>query len=1008
MGLVLGAEFPEPYNSEKNGSGPMPAAAAAASFGLPEGFSVTVFAAEPDVRQPVGMAFDFKGRLWVAENYTYAERGVNFETNLMDRVVILEDRDGDGRAETRKVFWDQGRILTSVEPTHDGAYVLCPPHLLFVPDRDRDDVPDGPPEVLLDGFGTTTGNRHTFANGLKTGPDGWIWGRVGISSGARIGVPGTPDAERVEMRGGIWRYHPGRRVIEAVSHGTTNPWGLDWNEVGEPFFINTVIGHLWHAIPGAHFQRMHGDDVMARAYAFMAQHADHLHFDAGAGWTKSRAAGDGSLPTTIDALGGGHAHVGLMIYQGTNWPAEYRGDLYTLNLHGRRMNRERLERWGSGYVGRHRPDLLPVGDTWFRGVELLEGPDGGVYIADWSDTGECHEHDGVHRSSGRIYKVTHGKVGKVAVPDFERMGEMELAERVLDRNEWVSRMARRALATRAGGATAWTVAAELRGEYLEAKDSRRALRALWAVHGLKAATPDWLLARTGDEDEHVRSWAVRLLAENFAVNPTAAGGRSELAEAQSEKVLERLVRLAEQERSALVRLYLASALQRLPAGIRAQVATGLVGRAEDAADPNLGLLIWYGIEPLAKAAPEALVKIAKVSRIPVVRRHAARRLTEEILKGPQWIDALVKWAAGSGVKEQADVVTGMAEALRGWRRATPPDSWAALVEAVRAGGGESLVRRVQELEVVFGGGRAVEELMAVVRDRGADGLSRKAALQALVESRAPGTVKVLTEVLDDGELRMTTLVGLMELNVPEAPDLALARLQWLGLEERPTVIAALATRPAGARVLLEALRTGQLGRQDISAHQVRQMARHEDPVLRAALAGMWGALAVDSARRRVEIGRWKERLGTEVLAQADLSRGRQVFGNLCASCHRMYGEGGEVGPDLTGSGRASLEYLLENVVDPGAVVAEEQRLTVVTMGDGRVLSGLMRDVNERTLTLVMPGDRAVLPRTEVESVETLDQSAMPEGLLETVSEVEVRDLLGYLMHPRQVPMVGGQ
>jgi len=247
----------------------MTAAQAAASFQLPEGFVATVVAAEPEVRQPVAMAFDFRGRLWVAENYTYAENGVYFATNLMDRVLILEDRDGDGRAETRKVFWDQAQILTSVEPTVDGVYVLCPPRLLFLPDRNRDDVPDGEPEVILDGFNTTTGNRHTFANGLKSGPDGWLWGRIGISSGARIGLPGQADADRVEMRGGIWRYHPVRRVFEAVSHGTTNPWGLDWNAEGEPFFINTVIGHLWHAIPGAHYQRMHGDDVMSRAYALM-------------------------------------------------------------------------------------------------------------------------------------------------------------------------------------------------------------------------------------------------------------------------------------------------------------------------------------------------------------------------------------------------------------------------------------------------------------------------------------------------------------------------------------------------------------------------------------------------------------------------------------------------------------------------------------------------------------------------------------------------------------------
>ena len=410
--------FPEPYDSEKGKQPPMTADASAKSIRVPEGFGVTVVASEPDVRQPVAMAFDLRGRLWVAENYTYAESGVNFATNLMDRILILEDADGDGRAERRKVFWDQAQILTSVEPVVGGVYVLCPPRLLFIADTNRDDVPDGPPEVVLDGFTTTTGNRHTFANGLKSGPDGWLWGRIGISSGAKIGLPGQPESERVEMRGGIWRFHPKRRVVEAVSHGTTNPWGLDWNEVGEPFFINTVIGHLWHAVSGAHLERMHGNDVLPRAYALMPQIADHHHFDTGAGWTKSRPSADGAAASGSDGLGGGHAHAALMIYQGTNWPASYRGGLFTWNLHGRRANRERLERLGSGYVGRHEPDLFQTGDPWFRGIEMLQGPEGAVYVADWSDTGECHEHDGVHRSSGRIHRIAYGTPPPVTIPDL--------------------------------------------------------------------------------------------------------------------------------------------------------------------------------------------------------------------------------------------------------------------------------------------------------------------------------------------------------------------------------------------------------------------------------------------------------------------------------------------------------------------------------------------------------------------------------------------------------------
>src|SRR5690606_30316180 len=141
------------------------------------------------------------------------------------------------------------------------------------------------------------------------------------------------------------------------------------------FFINTVIGHLWHGIHGAHMKRMHGQDLNPRVYLQMDQIADHYHWDTGGSWTDSREGAKGSA--TADALGGGHAHVGMMIYQGINWPESYRGKLFTLNLHGRRLNVERLERRGSSYVGKHEPDMLKTEDPWFRGIDLTYGPDGG-------------------------------------------------------------------------------------------------------------------------------------------------------------------------------------------------------------------------------------------------------------------------------------------------------------------------------------------------------------------------------------------------------------------------------------------------------------------------------------------------------------------------------------------------------------------------------------------------------------------------------------------------------
>jgi len=300
--------FPEPYNSERELGEPLSPAAALASLKLPDGFTASLFAAEPQVQNPIAAAVDAQGRIWVAENYTYAERTQRFDLQLRDRVVVLEDLDGDGQADRRTVFTDSVQMLTGIAVGQGGVWLMCPPQLLFLPDANDDLVPDGPPQVKLDGFHVARENYHNFANGLSWGPDSWLYGRCGASCPGEMGLPGAATQERVPIRGGIWRFHPQRQVVEALTQGTTNPWGHDWNDVGELFFINTVNGHLWHAIPGAHFVRPHTLDGNPFCYQLIDMHADHWHFDTGKSWTDSRhgAAND---------YGGGHAHVGMMIYQ---------------------------------------------------------------------------------------------------------------------------------------------------------------------------------------------------------------------------------------------------------------------------------------------------------------------------------------------------------------------------------------------------------------------------------------------------------------------------------------------------------------------------------------------------------------------------------------------------------------------------------------------------------------------------------------------------------------------
>ncbi len=982
---------------------------------MPPGFRVNVFAAEPDVQQPISLTFDPRGRLWVAENYTYAEAGVNFATNLNDRVLIFEDQDHDGRFDRRTVFWDQAKILTSVEVGLGGAFVLCPPQLLFLADQNGDDLPDGPPEVLLDGFTTTSGNRHTFANGLKWGPDGWLWGRIGISSGAKIGVPGTPEEQRVEMRGGIWRYHPGRRVIEAVSHGTTNPWGLDWNEVGEPFFINTVIGHLWHAIPGAHFQRMHGNDVDPHAYALIGQHADHYHFDTGAGWQKSRAAFDGStFAAGSDELGGGHAHCGLMIYQGDQWPAPYRGKLFTINLHGRRLNVERLERDGSGFVGRHERDFLQVGDPWFRGLDLIQGPDGSVFLSDWADTGECHDHDGVHRASGRIYRISYGEAPALPPPDVSRATGEELLGMLTSPNEWVARQARRVIADRKhAGKLNFPSQTQLEVEFAKQAKVNSRLRLLWAMNVLGPIDTGWLIQRisgpTRDGSEAVRSWIIRLLSDSLAVQrerlatPASEVVKREAAAAALKTIRDAFVERARLDQFESVLLYLASALQKLPIADREPLALALVTRTEVAGDHNLPLLLWTGIEPLIAAQPELALPLTKAATAPQLRQFIARRLAEDLESRPEPVNALVTAALAWSEPLQADLIRGLGDGLRGWRKATAPHAWKSFSESARQISVPDVEEHLRGLNLLFGDGRALDDLKAILTDERADTVTRRNALRTLLASRAEGLAELLRRAANDGGLRPDALIGLLQLGVPDAVEFTLGRYQWLGLEERPAVLGALVNRAQGAKAVLDAISWSQIARTELTSFHARQIAGLGDAALTRQLGEVWGSVQIGGAERAAEAARWRALLTLERIQSADLANGRKLFAQTCAPCHRLFGEGGAVGPDLTGSGRANLDYLLENLLNPSAVVPADYRMTVVTLKDGSVLNGLLREPNPRTVTIQSQTESRVIERAEIATLEQSDQSMMPEGLFSQLSTSQAVDLVGYLMTPGPRP-----
>ena len=987
-------DFPTPLNSEKSATSPMLPADVIKSVKLPTGFELSVFASEPHVQNPIAITTDERGRLWVAENYSWAGGGAGgFDGNQRDRIVILEDVDGDGKHDKRTVFWDDARKLTSIEVGNGGVWAICLPQLLFFPDANRDDVPDSPPQVVLDGFDDGVVG-HTPANGLKWGPDGWLYARHGIQATSNIGKPGAGDSQRININTGVWRYHPKHGTVEPVMHGMTNSWGFDFDQHGEMFVINTVIGHLWHTVPGSHVQRMYGVDLNPHTYQLIEQTADHVHWDNGEKWNTVQKG----MSDKTNAAGGGHAHIGLMIYQGDNWPADYRNRLFTLNLHGLRINSNSLERQGAGYVGKRADDLCFMSDLWFRGMDLITGPDGGVYIADWSDTGECHDHDGVHRTSGRIYKLAYGKTKAITALDLQTQSDSELIALQSHANAWWPRTARRILTERYAKGKSDDELLSIRKEIDKAlavsTDVPKRLRLIETCYSIGAADEAWLIPHLSASDEHERVAALRFLVDRLTPNGNAP----------SVAIKKSLLRMADEDRSGLVDLYLASALQRLPNADRWPVANVLATKTDFREDRMFPSMLWYGIESAVPRDSKRAVALAANSGIPLLTQNIARRLTLEIESQPDVVDLLLTAAQRPEFKFPEQVVAGMGKALSGWRQAKQPAHWDAFASRFAKSERKETVGDLQSLRLVFGDGRAVDELKKIIDDGNADAEARRQALRSLLEGRPVDFAPTLFKLLGDRAMVREAIRGLGMVDHADAPKKIFEKSKSFGPAERVEMINTLASRPSYAKALLAAIREKKIAPNEISAFHARQIRSFDDESLNKELSELWGDVraTADDKKKRIEALRLE--LPSETIAKSDLRAGRAIFQKNCATCHVMYGVGILIGPDLTGSNRKNLDYLLENMVDPSASVGADFRTMIVLLDDGRVVNGVITASTERTLTLQTAQEPVTLDRNEIESMKQSALSLMPDGLLQNLSSEQIRNLIGYLMSADQVAL----
>lgn len=1019
---------------------------ALAKMEVPPGFQVDLIAAEPDIVQPIAFCWDARGRFWVVEGMTYPRRATKppgrpdgdgdlSKPNAAqkadifagkDRILILEDADGDGSFETRKVFLEGLNLVSGIEIGFGGVYLGAAPYLLHIPLDETGDKPAGDPVILTDGWGYQ--DTHETLNSFIWGPDGWLYGCHGVFTHSEVrecarGVGFQPTSEgkegeprrlegdttggqdahttkRTPINAGYWRYHPVRHSFEVFAHGTSNPWGFDYNENGDWFSEACVIPHFWHIIQGGYYLRQSNPLGHFNPYVYsnIDTIADHLHY---IGTTPH------SGNAVSDAAGGGHAHSGLLIYNGDNFPEEYRGRAMFFNIHGQRINQENLVPEGSGYVAKHLPDFLKTHDKNFTGVALKVGPDGAVYFIDWYDQEKCHRTlpEVWDRSNGRIYRVKYTSTWKPWKGDVNALSTNELLTLQTGRKGWQARMARRVIQQNAAKIKEEGDFAERIAKIWHGADAKSQLQLVWA--DLAAGYLDLCDVKSEKPEVRAQAWTI------LTGSP------------QGKSAVGTLAVTAQEENNPRVRLALASALQRLPLDQRWDIAEALITHGEDATDHNLPQMYWFAIEPLVPAHPEKALELAAKSKIPLVAQNIARRVADmgndESLAS--LLRAIAKEKTGAGL---AYLAKSTLAGLRGRTGLTAPEIWNSAYgnfdEVIqnrpdaKERAGELLDLRTA-LAVAFGDQRVFPQLRGQVQDAALPLERRQVALQTLLSGKDPEAAALIVKLLDDQELRLTALrgVGLLPTSLAN-PDptsaTVLAKFPNYSTDEKSAAINALATRVPWASALLDAVAAGTITRAEIPSFVARQIADLKDEALTEKLAKNWGQIgsAVLGAEMEKmaleEHAKWKKVLTPEFLKGGNAREGRLLYKTSCGQCHVLFGEGAHIGPDLTGSNRANLDYVLENVTHPNALIGADYELHIFALKDGRSVAGMVRKETESAYTVQTITTEEVVAKADVAELTKPGVSMMPMGLFTALSNEQVRDLVAYLASPAQVPLPG--
>ncbi len=959
---------------------------------MPRGLEARLFAAEPEIAKPIAIAWDHRGRLWIAETVDYPNDPQR-SGNGHDRIKICEDTDGDGRADKFTVFADKLSIPTSLTFAGGGLIVHQAPDTLLLKDTDGDDKADVR-KALLTGWGTN--DTHAGPSNLRYGLDNWLYGIVGYA-----GFRGTVGGERHDFRQAIYRFRPDGSKLEVLRNTNNNSWGVGLSEEGL-VFGSTANGcpSVYIPIPNLYYEKVRG-------------------YTAG-GVLANIADSNRMFPVTdkvrqVDFFGGFTAGAGHALYTARTYPRVYwNSTAFVAEPTGHLVATFALEKRGSDFASHNEWNLVASDDEWTSPVAAEVGPDGSVWISDWYnyivqhnptpkgfDTGKGNAYvtplrDKTH---GRIYRIAPvGSPARTATRSLDPADGPGLVAALKDDNMFWRLHAQRLLVERGRKDVLPALVTLARDTSVDAIGlNPGAMHALWTLHGL-GAFEGFDQATIG--------------AAFGALKHPSAGVRR-------------------------------NALQVIPAGSRATEAIRAAGLLADP-DPlvRLAALLAMADAPESPAAAEAIVAALADGKIegdrwlpdaattaaaahagPFLKALSARKFEKTTSPAAVAVAGRVAehFARGVAAGSTVDVLLGLKDADRGvadaviaglakgWPRDRKPSldeaSERAMVElltkvspAARAQL-VSLAGRWGSKAIEAHSGEIASSFLAAARDEKRPEADRVDAAARLMEFRprdAESVRSILGLITPRSSQGLAT--GLVDAaSRGETPEVGRAIVDKLGAMTPAVRVEAslvLLSRPDWTLAFLDGVDAGSVSLSQLSLAQTQALAAHPDRSIAERARGMIarGGGLPDADRQKVI-----DQLAPKVLKGGDAARGKLVFAQQCAKCHLYGGEGGKVGPDLTGMGSHPREELLIHIIDPSRSVEGNFVTYSLATTDGRVLSGLLASESKTAVSLVdAEGKTHSVLREEIEELAASKKSLMPEGFEKQVGPEGVADVLAFL------------